>query len=145
MSDLAAVNHQSDAALRSAFYRSVTLLVSIAAIILSGSEGTLFPSGLTPVFAVIGWIAVDHQRWLRVPLWLGNLLALTALSFAVYEFLNGQLLDKLFAGAHLIVYLMEVVESTSRSMKVMLIALRCPLLLNCGGSINIVKTHFKFN
>jgi len=31
---------------------------------------------------------------------------------------------------------MKVVESTSRSMKIMLIVLRRPLLVNCGGSMN---------
>ena len=60
------LSEKSDEKLRSIFFRSVTLVTSVSGIILAGSEGILFPAGLTPVFAVLGWILVDHYRWLRL-------------------------------------------------------------------------------
>ncbi len=99
----------SDQRLRSTFFRSITLLTSSAGIILCGSEGLLFPSALTPAFAVLGWILVDHLRWLRVPTLVGNTLGLIALGAVTNEFIGGTLEQKLLSGAHLIVYMTWIV------------------------------------
>ncbi len=100
---------KSDAKLRATFFRSITLVTSVSGIILSGSEGRLFPSGLTPAFAVMGWLIVDHLKWLRIPVLVGNLFGIVALMFAADEFVGGTLYEKLLSGAHLIVYLTWIV------------------------------------
>ena len=99
----------NDQRLRSTFFRSITLLTSCAGIILCGSEGLLFPSAMTPVFAVLGWILVDHLRWLRVPPLVGNTMGLIALGVVTNEFIGGTLEQKLLSGAHLIVYMTWIV------------------------------------
>lgn len=100
---------QSDQKLRAIFFRSMTLVTSASALILAGSEGTLFPAGITPVVAVMAWIFVDHYRMLRIPVLVGNLFGLVALWLAADEFLDGTVLRKLLSGAHLLVYLSWIV------------------------------------
>jgi transglutaminase-like putative cysteine protease len=107
MSDLMVT--QSDLRLRATFFRSVTIVTSAAAIILAGSEGSLYPSALTPVFAIVGWILVDHYRWLRIPVLLGNVFGIIAFAAAANEFMGGTLERKLLSGSHLIVYLTWIV------------------------------------
>ena len=100
---------QSDLKLRSAFFRSVTVVTSAAAIILAGSEGLLFPAACTPVFAVMGWLLAEHVRWFRIPVVVGNLFGVIAFAVAASEFIGGTLESKLLAGSHLIVYLTWIV------------------------------------
>ena len=56
---------RSDQQLRGTFFRSITLAVSVAGIILAGSEGILFPAAFTPLIAVIAWVFVDHKRVIK--------------------------------------------------------------------------------
>jgi len=107
MSDLSA--EQSDAKLRTTFFRSITIVTSAAAIILAGSEGLLFPSAVTPLFALAGWFMAEHVRRFRIPVIVGNLFGILAFSVAANEFLGGTLERKLLAGSHLIVYLTWIV------------------------------------
>jgi len=100
---------KSDQKLRSTFFRSITIVASAAAIILAGSEGLLFPSALTPLFAVVGWLLAEHVRWFRFPVILGNLFGVVAFFVAADEFIGGTLEQKLLAGSHLIVYLSWIV------------------------------------
>ncbi len=107
MSELSA--KQSDTHLRSSFFRSVTIVTSASAIILAGSEGILFPAALTPLFAIAAWIVVEHFRWLRIPVLVGNLFGIAAFAVAASEFVGGTLERKLLAGSHLVVYLSWIV------------------------------------
>lgn len=100
---------QSDERLRATFFRSMTLVISAASLILAGGEGAFFPSGLTPFIAVVAWIFVDHYRTLRIPVLAGNIMGLVALWLAADEFIGGTILRKLLSGAHLVVYLSWVV------------------------------------
>lgn len=100
---------QSDKKLRATFFRSVTIVTSAAAIILAGSEGSLFPSALTPVIALLSWIFVEHFRWIRIPVIIGNVAGLVVFGVVANEFMGGTLERKLLAGAHLIVYLTWIV------------------------------------
>jgi hypothetical protein len=99
----------SDQRLKATFFRSITLVTSAAAITLAGSEGQLFPSALTPVIAVLGWILVDHLQLIQLPVFLGNLFGIGALIATGIEFTGGTLERKLLAGAHLLVYLTWIV------------------------------------
>jgi hypothetical protein len=103
------LSDRTDEQLRATFFRSVTLVTAVSGIILAGSEGVLFPAALTPIFAVLGWILVDHLRWLKLPLLAGNLLGMVALWIAASEFIGGTLERKLLSGAHLIVFLTWIV------------------------------------
>jgi len=99
----------SDQRLKATFFRSITLVTSAAAITLAGSEGQLFPSALTPLIAVLGWILVDHLQLIRLPVFLGNLFGIGALIATGIEFSGGTLERKLLAGSHLLVYLTWIV------------------------------------
>lgn len=108
-SSAAPILNAGDRKLQSAFYRSVTLTTAIAGLVLCHSEGSYFPAGLTPIFAVIGWIFVDHLKWIRIPTWFANVCGLTALAFSVGEFSQGTAESKLYSGAHMLVYLTCIV------------------------------------
>jgi hypothetical protein len=99
----------SDQRLKATFFRSITVVTSAAAITLAGSEGQLFPSALTPVIAVLGWILVDHLQLIQLPVFLGNLFGIGALIATGIEFSGGTLERKLLAGSHLLVYLTWIV------------------------------------
>ncbi len=135
MADLSA--QQSDGKLRATFFRSITIVTSAAAIILAGSEGTMFPAAVTPVIAVMGWVLVDHFRWLKIPVLLGNLAGLLAFFVAASEFMGGTLETKLLSGSHLIVYLTWIVLILPKSHRQYwwLIAL-CVLQLAIAGLLS---------
>ena len=99
----------SDRKLQSAFFRSITLTTAVAGLVLCHSEGSFFPAVLTPFFAIIAWIFVDHLKWIRLPTWLANVCGLTALMMSMYEFARGTVEGKLLSGAHMLVYLTCIV------------------------------------
>lgn len=97
-----------DQQLRITFYRSVTIVISAAAALLASSEGKVFPSGLTPLVALIGIYAVDYRRWLSLPTIVANLAGLAALCITGFQF-TGSNYQKLLSGTHLLVYLTWIV------------------------------------
>lgn len=103
------VNAESrDRQLRVTFYRSVTIVLSAAAILLAFSEGRAFPSALTPLFALAGIYIVDFRRWANLPTIVANLCGLAALVITTMQF-SGTNYNKVLAGTHLLVYLTWIV------------------------------------
>ncbi len=97
-----------DRQLRITFYRSVTIVISAAAALLASSEGKVFPSGMTPLVALIGIYAVDYRRWISLPTIVANLAGLAALCITGFQF-TGSNYQKLLSGTHLLVYLTWIV------------------------------------
>ena len=91
------------------FLRSVALAVSAAAIVLSNAEQSRWPAAVTPFIAAVTYMCVDRRQWLSLSVRSANALGLIAFSAAVYEFWGSDLLGKLLAGAHLLVYMSWVV------------------------------------
>ena len=98
-----------DRQLQTVFFRSISLTTALAGLVLCRSEGNFLPSGLTPVFAVLAWIFVDHLKWIRLPTWLVNVCGLAALWMAAGEFSQGSIVGKLISGGHMLVYLTWIV------------------------------------
>jgi protein-glutamine gamma-glutamyltransferase len=108
---------KSDQRLLDAFHRSVMMTACLSGLVLCSAEGTLFPSAVTPVVAVIAWLFVDSMKVFRLPVIVANILGLVALSASAMEFVAGNIEAKLLSGAHLIVYLTWIVlllEKTTR-------------------------------
>ncbi|MCA9049101.1 MAG: DUF3488 domain-containing protein [Planctomycetaceae bacterium] len=91
------------------FLRSVVVMVSATAWILASAEHGVWPSAVTPLFAVLTYVLVDRRRRIRLPVMGANLLGVAAFAAAGVEFYGANLLDKLLSGSHLLVYITWVV------------------------------------
>ena len=92
-----------------AFLRSITFCVSAASLVLANAEENLWPTALTPVVAVMAYVLVDRKQKFGLSLWGANSLGIVAFVAAIVEFRESDLLGKLLAGAHLLVYVTWVV------------------------------------
>lgn len=99
----------STAQVRRAFERSVFVMTSAAAIVLAVAEGTWFPAAITPGVAALAWFFVDHTCRVRLGVRGANILGVIAFLIMAYEFTGGTLLDKVFAGAHLLTWMTWIV------------------------------------
>lgn len=91
------------------FQASMYGLCCLAAFILGRAEGTSSPTGFIPFvtipIAVVGFLTSERWRRFRVGVLTANGLGLVAFFVAMVEFVVGDQLGKLLAGAHLVVYL----------------------------------------
>jgi protein-glutamine gamma-glutamyltransferase len=95
--------------IETAFLRSVVFCVSLASIVLANAEENVWPTAFTPVVAIFAYILVDRKKLIRLSLLGANALGIIAFIAATMEFRDGDLLGKLLAGAHLLVYITWVV------------------------------------
>ena len=100
---------RSERSVETAFAWSMTIMVSASSLILAFAEENRLPSALTPLMAVGTHFVVDKWKLLRLPVWTTNVLGVIAFSAMLYEFVGGDVLTKLFSGAHLLVYMTWVV------------------------------------
>jgi protein-glutamine gamma-glutamyltransferase len=91
------------------FLRSIVACVSMASLVLANAEENMWPTAFTPVVAVFAYIFVDRKKLIRLSLLGANGLGIVAFVAAIIEFREGNLLEKLLAGAHLLVYITWVV------------------------------------
>ena len=91
------------------FLRSIVFCVSAASLVLANAEENMWPTAFTPVVAVFAYVMVDRKKLLRLSLLGANGLGIVAFVAAIIEFREGNLLEKLLAGAHLLVYITWVV------------------------------------
>ena len=91
------------------FLRSIVFCVSVASLVLANAEENMWPTAFTPVIAVFAYIFVDRKKLFRLSLLGANGLGVVAFVTAIIEFQQGNLLEKLLAGAHLLVYITWVV------------------------------------
>lgn len=91
------------------FLRSIVFCVSVASLILANAEENTWPTAFTPVVAVLAYILVDRKKLIRLSLLGANALGIVAFVAATIELREGDLLEKLLAGAHLLVYITWVI------------------------------------
>ena len=102
--------------LRKVFQVSIYTLTALAGIMLAYGEETVFPSGLTPILSILALLFNERGRW-RLPLLATNLLGMTALGFAVFEFFGDRPDARLLAGAHILVYVTWIVLFQAKEMR----------------------------
>ncbi|MEO2019913.1 MAG: DUF3488 and transglutaminase-like domain-containing protein [Fuerstiella sp.] len=95
--------------IESTFHRSIVFCVSAASLVMANAEENMWPTALTPFVALFAYILVDRKKLIHLPLLGANTLGIIAFIAATIEFRGSDLLGKLMAGAHLLVYLTWVV------------------------------------
>lgn len=91
------------------FLRSVAVMVSLPALVLAYAEEAAWPAAFTPLVVLAAHIVVDRRKYLKLSVTAANLLGVIAFLSMAYEFYDNNLLGKLLAGAHLLVYMTWVV------------------------------------
>lgn len=95
--------------LEKAFRLSVYGSAALAGMMLSAAEGTLLPTGLTVVVALLAMVLLESGRLRGCPSIVSNFMGLVAFGVAASEFMGGSIESRLLSGAHLLVYLQWIV------------------------------------
>ena len=77
------------------FAWSMTILVSLASLILAFAEESQFPTAFTPLVAILSHVLVDRWKSIRLPLVATNCLGIAAFAVMVSEFTGATVLQKL--------------------------------------------------
>ncbi len=95
--------------LRSAFQYSIYGLAGLSSVILAVSEGTnYFPAISVPVALMALFFTEKWNKFHLTTSW-ANALGLLAFGIAAVEFMGGEVEERIFAGAHLLLYLSWIV------------------------------------
>ncbi len=95
--------------IKSAFLLAVTLTVVGASIVLALAEGTFFPVGLTPIFALAALQLNERKSWLILSTVVANFFGVAAVCAAGAELMLGTVEARILSGAHVSVYLTWIV------------------------------------
>ncbi len=103
-----------DDRIRRAFYKSLALMVFVSSLALALAEGSVFPTGLTPLPAGIALLTGQRKRFvLSTPV--ANVLGVAAICAAVIEVVFGGTESRILSVVHLITYIMWIVLFMTRS------------------------------